>query len=1798
MSMWTREFLDEASASPPKRTVALIHVEYCGYSFDLCQVHDEDRNLLRVCNHSDLDIEFSEPVEFPLREPPIPSRRRLRRIPSPEVSSDESEYSQNGWLLDPEPHQLRARASYRFNVRECRRRNFVKRQRISQMRAQAEDDEDVFVDAPESPVPQRNTYELLNDLAETVQNHFPSNISETVFVHLERVVLLGVGLTSSNNFANALSLIGLFVGHYAEKGTSLCTQYTELVRSLFGISAQAEDSVWSGVGLNWKLFCEHEKAKDFAFVLGTAIAIGTCKISNITFMPKIFELCRDHALNETLNAPDFISACINLFCWCSDTFTACSEQNSLLPALYPDSAVQAMSTTYYKWFPRLELIITGNFAYEGERNDALKDMLELRTRLQHLLCSSKIGTAGVRFSDMLFKVTNFINALAAQDRNAGIRMAPIGIHLFGPPKSGKSFMTNEVLRRAMAGFKRHFDPAKKVMVKVEDKFDSTMTSDKECVVIDDVCAIPVEKQTVPLAGFLIDMVNNAPVQAVKAEIEQKSSVWYNHLVTLLTSNQKDLNAAQISQEPGALLRRFLHCTVRVKKEYATVSGQINNAHPIFQGNEEFPDAWDIDIELAEGNFTTIPVSGGNQRRKNEHKNFTFKSFDVRLLNGETVHTRNLSVQQFFQAITALSREHKADQDRLLNLSRKSGETKLCFDCGMPSCVCKTCSISTAPGRLSLPQIPEDISVDASGFDQSSKSPSLLSNHFDVRPPADLDDVSTLPSADFHSENTVEEWFLNKVFNLGSWWYGKYWNDYTRWFFYSGSKKVESLVESEIRKELLRLSDFTLSQTSMIIPDFIWENRRVQRCFRRYFLWRDLNEYIVCSTRELLLYPFRTFLFWIVFCYSFLHCFNPSFWYACLECAILPWILLFVWRLGAQVYTIESRRRALNDRIDQNRQLHSAIIRHPFVSTAMTVACGVGLAASIALFLKMWWNSISRVPQDLDGNPNRDSQPGWMGNLVESFYSSSKPQKSTNGGCNQMSDSLGKNIVPVRIKKGNVSSWVNAVFLETGYALINRHAFFEKSDITGNYYPEVEITFYRQPRKDKDRGDLSGTIFKRVIRFDDCERIGDTDCMVVPMTSCDFVDRTGMLPRSIGNGKMGCRMIVWKKESEDPPMYKWCDERFIAKQSAVLIPGMSSRIDGLEYTTSLARDGACGGIVLTDRHDPCIAGFHFGGCSITNRGIAQTILHSEYTEAVGRIRQRNPTLVANAAEGEVPEEQYGERIMVSEGAHRLATEFWTHTGEESLEVLGSTRLRAKFKSEVVPSSICEHVKSVCGVENAFGPPNFEPNWERYNETLRKIADGPKDIDSDLLRKAFDDYLLGVPEALSKWELVRPLTDQEAIDGIPGKKFIDRINLSTSMGFPVFGSKRRHVIEEEIDGKIFTTLSDDIIHEMDRMMTCWKAGKRAYPVFCATLKDEPTKIGKKKVRVFQACPIAYTIHIRKYFLPLVRFIQMHPLLMESAVGLNCQGPDWEELMTHVEEFGQDGRGVGWDYESYDTKQPANVLQAAWKVMIEIARLAGYSESDLSLMETMSTDATHALIDWNGTMIQTSCVNTSGNPITVIINGILNCLLMRSFYMSLSINSPFRENVRMTTYGDDAEGTVKKSIRDKFNFQNYKLFLATYGVGITPPDKSDGVVCDFPLDELDFLKRTSCFIPELGIRMGALKEQSIFKGIMNSMTPHRIEISPGCYEMQTLDDVAVSSLNSAMYGWVAHGKEVYEHRRKQMIEVCKRANIVCAGVDTPWETRMQQWKDEYETPREGNRDQVVPDHASRVDGTHQST
>lgn len=877
-------------------------------------------------------------------------------------------------------------------------------------------------------------------------------------------------------------------------------------------------------------------------------------------------------------------------------------------------------------------------------------------------------------------------------------------------------------------------------------------------------------------------------------------------------------------------------------------------------------------------------------------------------------------------------------------------------------------------------------------------------------------------------------------------------------------------------------------------------------------------------------------------------------------------LILIYRTTIIVETVKER---VYNEIAQRNDAMPEIFKRVRDNQSRYVLMALGSFGALYTLLKVWQgirNSMVKshgnlAPTSYDDIAARDAEKNpWTGNQVEVITALHEQVTRT---VDETVNPVFKNLVYMRVRQGSDYRVSGALFLNSGICLMPSHMWHDNGNLTLPAHDELFAEFRR--------GENDKQVFRAYLSRYHKVIIPKTDlCIVWIPNSGDYKNIHFLLP--IDKIRTGPARMVYRDSN---------GRKVIA--NAYLNPGIVghryAQFMGASYKLSIPTfSGLCMATFLSEGKVPHICGFHLGGRDGTQEGILGTITQDQYSSALGELLNR-PGVIIPKSKGNFPKELYGKKFYHGPQVHyKSPVNFIDHS--VNMEVLGTVDGKVKPHSQVAETSISKIVEDVTGVPQQWGPPQFtkEP-WRPWQESLDFSSNPSPGMEGNLLVAAVEDYSAPLLELLEDDRLradVRPLTRMETICGRDGVRFIDKMVPKTSAGFPLSGPKSNYMTrlnpEDYPEFSCPIELDQIFWDEFDRAESIYRSGERYYPIFKACLKDEPTKLTKSKVRVFQSAPLVLQLLVRKYYLPIARLLSIYPLLSECAVGINCQGPEWEQFQRHISQYGKD-RILAGDYSKYDLRMPAQLMFAAFRVFIDIAVASGnYTEEDLDIMRGIATDICYPLTAYNGTLIQLIGSNPSGQNLTVYINSVVNALLFRcglySMYTQREIDQiigkkgcGFRDVCALGTYGDDAKSSVRKGF-DKFNHITFAKFLEDHDMKFTMPDKESTPTEYMSDEDADFLKRKNVFCEDVGMHFGALDEESIFKSLHCTLKS----------EFLTDKEQAINNIDGALREWFAYGRDHFEMRRRQMQEVASRASLVCRELDVDYDARLEKWRQDY--------------------------
>lgn len=374
--------------------------------------------------------------------------------------------------------------------------------------------------------------------------------------------------------------------------------------------------------------------------------------------------------------------------------------------------------------------------------------------------------------------------------------------------------------------------------------------------------------------------------------------------------------------------------------------------------------------------------------------------------------------------------------------------------------------------------------------------------------------------------------------------------------------------------------------------------------------------------------------------------------------------------------------------------------------------------------------------------------------------------------------------------------------------------------------------------------------------------------------------------------------------------------------------------------------------------------------------------------------------------------------------------------------------------------------------------------------------------DMANICYNDYIdvlreIPVPEIKSG-----PLSLDQALNSAAP---FSRLKMSTSAGYPMKGKKNAYCDQylENVNGVEETKykLKPDILVKFNKWMSRYAAGIAGRPVFTAHKKDEiksAEKIAAGRERMFNGSPFFYSLACRKYIMPILVFIQENASLFEHAVGINCMSPSWAELYDTLKKYKFFIHG---DFGKFDQEHLRIFLLLFNRFcMLIVEKYLDYTPEDKSMVFRLINDGIFAAILLRNDLYLFPKGFVSGHIMTIFINCFITSMYIRLAWFTMCFarwrqtGKPvlaFRLSNFLKDYGDD--NFVGTNDPD-FTFRMIRDALAIYGLEYTSANKEKSEVDFFPLEEIQFLKRTfkEDVIDGHRVVLCPIEEDSIWKSL----------------------------------------------------------------------------------------------------------
>lgn len=1590
-------------------------------------------------------------------------------------------------------------------------------------------------------------------------------IPERLFFHLEGLISLYFSAVKCTDASQAIFIASLYCQRYYTKSitTTIVDALSELaVENQAGASTPDWLSLLKEAKDNWKMVICNEGFAGVSKVLSIMLSLGLCDSSSLNYTIAGMRLFSVTATKKQSCAIDLIDAIFETVIYFVEGGYQCFMHGSMSPLLQGDFDMRELETRIAECERNGEFAKTGDLEKRANMtvsdfDTELCDVIEKLSVLQHTATNDFMKRLLKDKLDKLRKIQTVFYQTRVQ---GGLREAPFAMLFYGGSGVGKSCVANILMITTLMfnGYKA--DDDRIVYLNAKDKFMPNMRTNINGIHCDEIGNTKAQFVETSPTDIVLELINNVRAYARMAEVEMKGKVALEPKVVCLTSNVKSMCAEQYSNEPASITRRAHFTATVAVKPYFENNGMLDYRKVLefYGGDVPFiPDLWDITLEQS------FPIGNPTPGRP---AMVGYKVCQLRLSDTATLAMKNVGIDMVIRYANQESAAYFANQKNFVARSNNLADKLVfCPECRFPGCMCKCngnipsgCFDKTPPGTVEVEEIkptPSNHQQEPKGKvpkkkptppphrkELKGKIPRKFPPAGDISVISNADSLETQQASNRPHSNQAGEYMCKAFMYFGTQYFKGYQSRFDSYLTYIEKHTTDLAIN---RLEWLMHSPYTV-WTNWVPTAWVYNEY-----FGQLVLAQHEQE---LRSRILSAYAASAIMFFLAIV-TFVCGYGKT-------CYIMAFLAFYV-----SYNVIETEKARLFAKIRHDNASMPDIFRK-YRDQYISYICGISMAISLIYVIVQAWKFSRWVVVEEQGNlaptsmadiDKRDKE-AVIEESIKTEMNWSTVQVSPIP-CNEVSTTtteiqlekkIFNNLAFLEYVSGGKTYACDIFFVCSNVALIPNH--FWLAD-------DMHVNILRKSRY------VRGPNFPYIISKAHSVKIPNHDLSMVWVASGgDWTDLTEYFPldkfRSCP-GKLCYKKLVGEEIVE-------------TTSDLTLQPGevgnAASRFYGASYNLQFNTFvGLCMAVIMTRTKQTVIAGFHLGGKTNRPEGVCGTLLYREVADAIIAL-DAIPSVLLSKSKGTLPKILYGVSIVENQAIHPKSP-VNTLPNDAHVEVYGMCPGRATYYSDVEKSEICDTVEEVCGVTNNYGKPKFHLGkaWKTSLDVSCRPSIG---VEGTLLATAVQDYteflIKRIEQIPDLRKYIRPLTRMETICGIDGVRFIDKMPPNTSIGAPLSGAKSKFLTllppEEYPDFACPAELDGMFWDHFGQCKQEFLQGRRVYFLFKACLKDEPTKITKDKVRVFQAAPVVLQLFVRMYYLPIVRLLSLFPLDSECGVGINTVGPEFHDLVVHMRKYGED-RILAGDYSKYDLRMPAQLIFAAFDVLIQIARHFGYSQEDLDIMKGIATEIAYPLIMYNGDLIQHFGSNPSGQNLTVYINSIVNSLLMRScFYSMYPATQSFREAAAMMTYGDDVKGSVSERF-DDFNHLSYTKWLAEHDIVFTMPDKESKPTKYMKDCEADFLKRSNVYNPDLGLWQGALSEDSIFKSLFCNMRSKCL----------SKHELAVQNIDGALREWWFHGRSVYEARRKEMQQIAEKHSLTvdCVMLNKDYDWVLSNYCDRYDLP-----------------------
>jgi hypothetical protein len=521
--------------------------------------------------------------------------------------------------------------------------------------------------------------------------------------------------------------------------------------------------------------------------------------------------------------------------------------------------------------------------------------------------------------------------------------------------------------------------------------------------------------------------------------------------------------------------------------------------------------------------------------------------------------------------------------------------------------------------------------------------------------------------------------------------------------------------------------------------------------------------------------------------------------------------------------------------------------------------------------------------------------------------------------------------------------------------------------------------------------------------------------------------------------------------------------------------------GFEYDAQTTR-GDCGSLLVAFETQLVnkILGIHTAGHTDRGEGFSVVITKEQVEKCLAQAKEKFPE--AQVQGFPIPEcikidPDSVSKIKIFPTGHfsifgAVPTDLAPRQREET--DLRKSKIFGVFPNSKAPAAL----KSVDGISPLVKGIN------KYAEPTGYMSDDEVKVCGNQVRS----WMNVMPET---WIGKRVLTDEEAVFGIEHTT-VKSINFQSSAGWPWMMENRsggkRFLFDVDNKKIINKSFLEKLRYREDQAI----AGNRIPSCWRDCLKDELRTIEKVKdlnTRVFTVCPVDYLVLCRKYFGAFVDSFYTNWKSSFHGVGIDILSSDWTDLYRDLTKYGK--FGFAGDFKKFDSKMLPQLIAEAVAIIND-----WYGDEFSALRFVLMDEIIHTVQIVSNCAYATHQGNPSGNPLTTVINSIVNLLYMLYAWRTImrvkcpKIINRFFDFVKIRVFGDDNILIVKDLVSQWFNLVTVSEALKTIGIDYIDAGKTGDLEEIKHINNLSFLKCHFKQSPFDSNILAAIDEETIYQ------------------------------------------------------------------------------------------------------------